>query len=113
MLFAVDIVANKLYLYWTYTWLDKTMHVMGGFAAGLLGLICYEYMRRKPGRLLTALIGALIIGSMWELLEYILHISRLGPQFLIDTASDLTMDIIGGLIAYLIWKKLPQRTQQQ
>lgn len=111
LIFSADIVANKLYLYWTYDGLDKGMHLCGGIASGFLTLLAVELSKKKHFRLVAALIGALLIGIVWEITEYSLHISHLGPGFVSDTLSDLGMDIIGGLISYFIWIKIPQKTQ--
>lgn len=109
---CVDIVANKLYLYEAYRWLDGIMHVMGGFAAGLWGLIIVAYWRPLSVGVLASICGALLIGFIWEIMEYVFHISHLGPGFIADTASDLIMDIIGGIIAYFLWTKLPTQIQK-
>ncbi len=111
-LFVVDIAANELYLYWTYVWLDNVMHALGGFAAAFFVLICIEFLGKRPAKMGIALIGAVAIGIVWEVTEFSFHISRLGPGFISDTAFDLMMDIIGGLIAYFIWTQLPQQTNQ-
>ncbi len=50
-----------------------------------------------------SVIGAIIVGSAWEVVEYALHISHLGSGFVSDTLSDFSFDIIGGIISYFLW----------
>lgn len=116
VLFCANVVALKLYLYWTYPGLDKVMHVIGGFLAGNLVLIGRYASVQKNHReiannkyFFVAILGGLIIGLLWEVSEYLLGISQVSPGFTIDTIGDLVMDIAGAILAYITWIKIPHK----
>ena len=117
ILFSVDMIAIKFYLYWSYGWLDKFMHIFGGFLAGSLVLIGRQAVLRRRSEapmsnssvLSIALLGGLLVGILWEVMEFSFGISRLGPNFFPDTIIDLSMDLIGILIAYMTWIKIPHK----
>ena len=113
--FAVDMLANRLYLYWTYSWFDSLMHLVGGVIGGYLVLLLIATHRAGSvqvreektvvyiPRPYQAFIGAFVIGVIWEIAEFALHISRYSPNFFQDTFSDLLFDIAGGVVAYFLW----------
>jgi hypothetical protein len=110
-------VATKFYLYWSYGWLDMFMHIFGGFLAGNMVLVGRQTMLERRSEapmsnsavLSVALLGGLLVGILWEALEFSLGVSKLGPNFVPDTANDLLMDLIGILIAYMTWIKIPHK----
>lgn len=115
--FIVNIIALKFYLYWTYPGLDKVMHVAGGILAGNMVLIgrhatMIKLHKEMPdgGYLFVAVLGGLLIGILWEISEYMLGISRIGTGFVLDTTTDLVMDVFGALLAYISWVKIPHKT---
>lgn len=116
-LFVINVIALKLYLYWTYPWLNKVMHLFGGIMAGNLVLIGRHAASVKrhvivssKGYLLIAVLGGLLIGLLWEVSEFALGFSQLGPNFLYDTSFDLLMDVVGAVLAYISWIKIPHKT---
>ncbi len=109
-IFVIDMIAVRLYLYWSYSWFDSFMHGISGIVAGYAALSgCALFVRRAQGgmpyvpRWWQAILGALIIGIIWEGAELLMHVSHLSPTFLGDTISDLCFDITGGLISYILW----------
>lgn len=108
-IFLADIVANKLYLYWTYVGLDKVMHFLGGLATGFIILIVLQYAKKTSHSFLFAFLGSLIVGIAWEIVEYVLHISTYASNFILDTSGDLLMDIMGGFVSYFVWVAIPQK----
>lgn len=101
---VVHVIALELYLYWRFPWFDVPMHVLGGLCAALGYSILPFIGLRKKGRYETVLwyIGAVLaIGLAWELFEYAAGISLVREaHFVLDTALDLGMDLVGGLIGY-------------
>jgi hypothetical protein len=108
---AIDTYAGKHFLYWSIRWLDMPMHFLGGFWLGLGALWTYFYsglfkaipQEHRTARYawLLAITSALVLGFIWEVYEYgldILH-ERTDLYDMIDTLSDLLLDIIGGTVA--------------
>jgi hypothetical protein len=52
--------------------------------------------------------GCLVIGFAWEILELVYKVQEVNVYYYFDTIKDLIDDCIGGLIALIIWKKLPE-----
>ncbi len=101
-------IAHELYLYWTYKWVDIPMHILGGIMAGLFTFI----FLRAAGfaeRTRSLIIGVLIVGVAWEILELLYRVDVLTVRYWIDTAKDLVNDTIGGIISIYIWKKIPNQ----
>lgn len=94
------------------------MHVFGGFLAGNMILIGRQISLRSRGVILpqnssalfVALLGGLLVGILWEIIEFWFGVSKLGPNFITDTITDLSMDVVGAFIAYITWIKIPHKT---
>jgi hypothetical protein len=86
--------ALALYWYWTYWWLDIAMHIAGGVVIGLLVAL---YVSPRFARIIAL---TLSVGVAWEVFEYVLGISRVEPNFHLDSTLDLVMDVVGACIAY-------------
>lgn len=99
-------IASDLYLYWTYKGIDIPMHILGGFMAGLFTFVLYR-ANKWPESKTNLLIGVIVVGVVWELLEVYFRVSPLDMYYWVDTSKDLIDDIIGGLISIYIWKKIP------
>ncbi|MEK7646119.1 MAG: hypothetical protein AAB381_00295 [Patescibacteria group bacterium] len=88
-------------------WYDIFMHILGGFASGLLVLIILRSFRR-PVRIWQVIIGALIIGLAWEYFEIYFDLTGhpVGSDpYYFDTALDIIDDCIGGLLAASLFTK--------
>lgn len=48
------------------------------------------------------IIYLLLVGGLWEIYEYKAGLTFYSIDFIFDTISDLSMDLCGGLFAYLI-----------
>lgn len=111
-LFAVNAVFVALGLY-NHPYLgliDLPLHFTGGAAAGWWAYLAYTKSGRPPGDRGTALIfilaSAALLGFGWEMFEWVLDrtvmawyaLPKAQPG-LDDTMKDLTLDIVGGLIA--------------
>lgn len=111
LMFAAGVIflhwlAHTFYLYWTFKWVDIPMHVLGGIMAGLF---TYVFLRafRLSESVRNLLIGVLIVGLGWEVLELLYKVDIVDLGYWIDTAKDLVNDTMGGLISILIWKNIP------
>jgi hypothetical protein len=99
-------------LYDRIWWWDLFVHANSGLLVGLLGFIWafllfyFNRVRARPGFvLLFAVALAMLVGSVWEILEYALdqllgwNMQRSG---LVDTMWDLIADLVGALTAAVI-----------
>ena len=103
LLWVLNFVALKFYLYWTLGWYDIMMHFLGGLTLGVLaiGLFNLEARGRKNFLLIFGFVIILSVG--WEVAEYIKGIAVFGDQsYALDTTKDLIMDTIGMVTAYFL-----------
>lgn len=103
---GAHVIADRFFLYWTVPQIDIPIHILGGIMAGLFsGVALMAAGRSQTGRAIV--LGSLIVGIGWELLEVVMHATdTVGLTYPYDTVKDLIDDMIGGTIAYLIWRKL-------
>lgn len=82
------------------------MHILGGLMTGFYALWLLEYFEQKK-HLVMVLIGVLLVGMTWELLEvFAMSVDTQSLWYPFDTTKDLIDDIVGGIIAYFIWRKI-------
>ncbi len=105
VLAASHITALSFALYFTYSWLDIVMHLLGGFVVALgIGILPYIRIHLPPvwNSLSGYLILVLLVGVLWESFELWAGIWRfIDPDFFLDTVLDLCMDICGGVLGYI------------
>ena len=106
LLFAfLHVLALHFYFYWTVWWFDIFMHVFGGFIFGTL--FAYSLLQSVSSRgksFLLIVCGAFVAGIVWEIFEYKVGLTfTTSGNYTFDTASDLLSDIVGGLLAYILW----------
>lgn len=102
-------LANEYYLYWMWWWADVVMHFLGGLfvAGGILWWLRYEVpikIRALLPVFLTTFVLLLIVGVAWEVFEFVTD-SYGALNYVRDAGMDIAMDIVGMLVAYLIFKK--------
>ncbi len=105
LVIGLHIVATYLYLYWTLPGTDVFMHIIGGIMAGLYATVFLEAFRIKESWSRVLLL-VFLVGLGWEALELIYHVALVDFWYWVDTVKDLVDDIIGGTIAYYIWRKI-------
>lgn len=108
ILFALGflvIVGDKLYLVDSLWWYDIILHNLGGALISLTVLLFWNYFwpaslpsRGKTIFLVTLI--ALVIGIIWEKYELLAGITFLsdGMAYVLDTAKDLTDDVLGSFL---------------
>lgn len=107
----VNGVAGYWHLYFYYRWLDIPMHLLGGFWVGLTTLAIYYFSKFIPTKkydtssIFAISIGAaLVIGVGWEAFEWgVDQITGLKHLDMIDTLSDIGNDVIGAVVAGVIF----------
>lgn len=77
----------------------------------MAGLFTFVFLRitRLPESTKNLLIGVMIVGVGWEVLELLYKVDALSTRYWIDTVKDLIDDTIGGIISIYIWKKIPNQ----
>jgi hypothetical protein len=109
VILLLHLIAVTLFLYSYVWWYDIPQHLLGGFATGLFSLWIFS-PKTQTGvgkmtslRIMTiALVGAITVGGVWEFFEYYAGITQntIG-SYPLDTAKDLTMDVVGGYLAHV------------
>lgn len=101
LLAVVHIIAIELYLYWKFPWFDVPMHLLGGVSVALGYSILHARLSPKLRTFSWYIAAVLFVGVGWEFFEYAAGISLAQEEsFLLDTALDLCMDILGGILGY-------------
>jgi|AntRauTorcE11897_2_1112592.scaffolds.fasta_scaffold78873_1 hypothetical protein len=105
-LFAVfHQIALTFSLYWYYWWFDILMHFWGGILLGLLFYIAVKsrWFNLKSNNYLIV-VWLLVVTLGWELFELMIEFET-SANYLIDTITDVTMGLSGGLLVHLIARK--------
>ena len=107
---ALHLLALYFYWYWMFWWYDILLHFLGGLWLGGTTLWFLQYVRKEPigraAQYIIPTIAVLIIGLGWELFEFSLDTFIIfRTNDIIDTMSDLGMDVVGSLTASLIMIK--------
>ena len=105
------ILAVIFYLYWFIWWFDMPLHFLGGLCVGFFSMwISSLFLALKSKKnlkkiLLSAIFGALFVGLLWELFEYVNGITynTIG-SYKLDTIKDLILDMFGGYVSYLYFE---------
>jgi hypothetical protein len=101
VIFVLNKVASDHFYYWIYWWYDLMMHFLGGCLIGGLAAWGVVYVRPtiSPQRALSAIVIAIAaVGIGWEVFEYLTGQYVGQAAIVMDTATDLLMDLLGALI---------------
>lgn len=108
---ALHFSALQFYLYWKFWWFDLLTHFLGGlwigisflwlfFQSGFVNIIKND----KNYNLIVVFLVSLFVGVMWEAFEYYFDITNTdASNYIIDTVTDISFDLIGGFAAYCIF----------
>lgn len=105
VLAALHMLALEFYLYWQYPWFDVPMHFLGGTIVALSVYAILDFglpLPRWATTLVAVLVFVFIIGVVWEVWEVLAEISTRESNYSFDTALDLVMDVLGGMIGYFV-----------
>ena len=113
LLVILHLVGSNYSWYWIYPWFDTLVHIVSGLWVALVFLWLSTYLGQidslreyKVKSFLIALISAVLIGVVWEILENFsqtTYTRALG--YGLDTALDILSDALGGVLAYLYFVK--------
>ena len=111
-IWGVNMFAEHVHLYYLLWWFDIPMHMLGGLWIALTSLVVYYHMGfhrhdRSVSFVVTAMLAAtLIVGIFWEVFEFsVAHFVKLNDNGVFDTLKDLLDDMIGAVIASVIFIK--------
>lgn len=103
-------------LYWHFWWYDLIVHFFGGVFAGLLvawAVFFSGYVKRihitTKSLFLASIAGAIIIGVGWEVFERLIGHTWSPEGYWLDTGIDIVMDILGGILGFLLISKYYKR----
>ncbi|MFA5827486.1 MAG: hypothetical protein WC839_03235 [Candidatus Paceibacterota bacterium] len=82
------------------------MHFLGGVWLGLAIILFFKINKISLILILKIILGVLFIGILWEFFEVIINDYITQNYFnLLDTLSDLSFDISGGIFAIVYFLK--------
>jgi hypothetical protein len=94
-------------LFWAYKWIDIPLHFLGGAVVALgyqSKLLTHRVRYQFSYSFVATLVFVILIGLLWEVYELVVG-PRL-PGYLTDTLIDLIMDLLGGMVGYLVARPL-------
>ncbi|MFA5001004.1 MAG: hypothetical protein WC531_02120 [Candidatus Paceibacterota bacterium] len=117
---VLDFLAFKNFWYWRWRWFDQPMHFAGGLLAGLVAIQIYLFFFYQDWKevrgeeiILTSILGALIIGLVWEFFEFTadkIYVARVELKTLDmlytgwrGSLHDLLFDLIGALTSAILF----------
>lgn len=105
-IFLLNYLAMKFYWYSSVWYLDMPMHFLGGVWLGLAVILFFKIKEISFILILKIILGVLFIGILWEFFEVIVNDYTTQNYFnLLDTLSDLSFDISGGMFAIIYFFK--------
>lgn len=114
----LDFIANVNHLYWAASEFDSVVHFSAGAAVAALFLWLYFFSRIfNPSRrglaafLAVAVLGTVLISTLWEIYEIFIDEIKFNPRYSFDTTLDFTMAILGavGVSFYGYLKELKRK----
>ncbi len=111
-LISFDTIAKVTSFYYFYPNADIFMHFIGGLSITGFAISVLRYMNMNNK--INIFIIIFFISIFWEYVEF--RIGRnilINKSFWIDTAIDLLMNALGGIIAYICFYKIPLRRKSQ
>lgn len=106
---ALHALAYEYALYFTVSWFDTAMHVLGGLLIGssIGWFISFEVplsLRARVPRFFAILFGVFVVAVSWEVFEWLVGLTHF-PGGWHDTISDILAGLVGACIAYGIYRK--------
>ncbi|MFC1720666.1 hypothetical protein ACFL0K_00185 [Patescibacteria group bacterium] len=110
VILTLHLLALYFYWYWMFWWYDILLHFLGGLWLGGTALWFLQYVKEKPmsrfKQYMFPVAMVILIGLGWELFEFSLDTFVIfQTNDIIDTISDLWMDVAGSLTATIFMIK--------
>mgnify|MGYP006914907401 FL=1 len=104
MLAVIHVIALELFLYWSISWFDIPVHFLGGSVVAL-GLFTLHdlriYVKSRHLRPVPVVFIVLLVALAWEVFEIAAGVP-IEANYVIDTLTDISMGILGGLVGYSV-----------
>lgn len=99
---GIHIIALQLFLYWKFQWFDIPMHFLGGIVVAL-GLFTLHdlklVIKKRHLQIFPIVLLVLTVAMLWEVYELLIGIP-IESNYVVDTLTDLSMGLLGGLVGY-------------
>lgn len=102
---GIHLLALQLFLYWRYLWLDIPVHALGGavvalgvFAARDLRLPAASHFSKRPVTVMYCVVAVMVVWEFFQLWAG----KPMIDNYMYDTALDLVMGFLGGMLGYYI-----------
>ena len=108
VLASIHIIALKLFLYWKFSWFDIPMHFLGGVVVtlGLFTLYDLKFLiKERHLQLFPVILIVFAVALAWEVYEILIGVP-IDENYVIDTLTDLSMGLFGGLVGYSIGRSI-------
>ena len=104
---VAHMMAMRYFLYFYVPWFDTLMHTWGGFLT-IMGFVMLGSIGSRRLALTRPLmiLGLLAVMVAWEVFEYVYGIAGTHPSYLVDTALDVVAGAAGGLVAFVVFRRL-------
>lgn len=120
LLAFLNSTALQMGWYFHYPWIDIPMHIIGGFAVGLLVYIALIQAFRYRGapetssirQLYIIVFGTFIVSVIWEILELVLYLTN-DAGFSLETLKDIVFGIVGGVLSWSYIQLLPKEASNE
>lgn len=112
---VLNLIATIFYLHWTTWWFAAGLHFLSGFVIAMITILFIQHFYNITAFkllkiILITVIASFIVGVLWEVYELYFGITFLsdGMVYVVDTASDLIMNICGSFFGVLYARKFLQ-----
>lgn len=104
IVFVLQIIGQKFFLFITISWFDNVMHTLGGLCTAFFFIAlsyCFYSEQKKSAIFIVAMLSALIIGTTWEIMQFhYIWMRNVAGYMIEDTITDIVFDLLGGFLAY-------------
>lgn len=104
-IFILNFLAMKFHWYFSIWYFDMPMHILGSFWLGLSFIWFFQIKDLSFLNIFKIILGVLLIGLFWEFFE--ISVDKVITEKslnVLDSFSDLSFDLVGGLISLLYFK---------
>jgi len=102
-------VALQTSLYWQYEWFDIPMHALGGMVLVFALATLRDIRLIKHPRFFTfgpVMSTVFITAVIWEVFGVVLVVGGFKEDFIVDTALDMVMGLLGAAVAFFVARSL-------
>ncbi len=105
VLLILHLSALEYFLYWSISWFDILLHLLGGFTIGLT-LVGIIRVRDRFVLVVVPVIGAFLLAFVWEVFEYMIGATFVAQNVLMDSLGDVLFSLLGAVISGVLVYKI-------